>query len=39
MPVKAVIFDGYGTSLWSEDFMLIPRRILQWPSTPGWVVV
>lgn len=29
MPVKAVMFDAYGTLLRNEDMMLIPRRI--WP--------
>src|SRR3989449_8933569 len=28
MPVKAVIFDAYGTLLRNEDLMLIPRRIV-----------
>jgi len=28
MPVKAVIFDAYGTLLRHEDLMLIPRRIV-----------
>ena len=28
MPVKAVMFDAYGTLLRNEDMMLIPRRIV-----------
>ncbi len=28
MPVKAVIFDAYGTLLRNEDLRLIPRRIV-----------
>jgi len=28
MPVKAVLFDAYGTLLRNEDLMLIPRRIV-----------
>ncbi len=28
MPVKAVMFDAYGTLLRNEDLMLIPRRIV-----------
>ena len=28
MPVKAVLFDAYGTLLRTEDMMLIPRRIV-----------
>jgi 2-haloacid dehalogenase len=28
MPIKAVLFDAYGTLLRNEDLMLIPRRIV-----------
>jgi len=28
MPVKAVLFDAYGTLLRNEDMMLVPRRIV-----------
>jgi len=27
-PIKAVLFDAYGTLLRNEDMMLIPRRIV-----------